>query len=541
MGLTENAAGATVTALGRLQAVLFDLDGVITDTAEAHAAAWKRLFDEFLRGRARTGQEELGEFDSDRDYRQYVDGMPRHDGIVGFLRSRGIDLPQGTPEDPPEADTVCGLGQRKQQYFRAWLDSHQVGTYPGTLKLIRELHELGVKIAVFSSSRNTADVLRNAGVFDLFPAKVDGNDLAALGLPGKPHPAMLYEAASRLGVAPERAAVIEDAISGVQAAAAGGFALVIGVDRREAGDAGQSLKDAGAHVVVADLSELSVTSARGLSVKTLDNLPRAVEHEPELRARLAQRRAVVFLDYDGTLTPIVEDPDQALLAADMRRAVAELARCCKVAIVSGRDLEALKGLLQLDTVFFAGSHGFEIQGPGGATLQLERGVESLAELDSAEQRLTERLAHIPGHQVERQRFAIAVHYRRAPAESVPSIEAVVDETLSEHRGLRKGHGKKVFRVQPSIDWHKGRAVLWLLERLELDAGHVLPIYVGDDLTDEDAFRALSGRGLSVVVRDPEPRATAADYSVADVSEVKRLLEILTSIEAAAGSSSGGTG
>ena len=515
-------------APGRLEAVLFDLDGVVTDTARAHAAAWKRLFDEFLRTRADERREEFRPFDPERDYRVYVDGKPRNDGVRSFLRSRGIELPEGTPEDPPDADTVAGLGNRKQQYFRGWLRDHQVQTYPGTMRLLHELHAAGVKTALFSSSRNTEDVLRNAGALDLFAVRVDGNDLRALDLPGKPDPAMLREAASRLGVPPGRAAVIEDAIAGVEAGVRGGFGLVIGVDR---GDDGEGLKRAGAHLVVGDLSELSVSETHGLVVRTLDSLPAVWDREGEVRARLSEKSPLVFLDYDGTLTPIVEDHTMAFLAGEMRAAIADLATRCPVAIVSGRDLAMLRRLVALDTVYLAGSHGFEIAGPGGSIDALEKGSEFLPELDAVEAALRTRLAGIEGHSVERKRFSVAVHYRQVAEADVDRVDSVVEETIAEHPRLERGYGKKVFELRPGIDWNKGRAVLWLLERLGLDGMDVVPIYVGDDLTDEDAFRALSGRGLTVVVRDGESRPTAAEYTVADVAEVKRFLEMLTAVAA----------
>jgi beta-phosphoglucomutase-like phosphatase (HAD superfamily) len=185
-----------------LDAVLFDMDGVVTDTAVAHAAAWKRLFDDYLQGRAERHDEAFQPFDIDRDYRTHVDGKPRYDGVKSFLSARGIELDFGSEGDPADAGTVCGLGNRKQGYFRDWLSNNKVPAFPGTLALIEALHREGIKTALFTSSRNADAVLENAGLADLFEVKVDGGDLAALDLPGKPDPAMLLEAASRLGAAP---------------------------------------------------------------------------------------------------------------------------------------------------------------------------------------------------------------------------------------------------------------------------------------------------------------------------------------------------
>lgn len=522
----RTAAARAARGARKLEAVLFDMDGVITDTAGAHAAAWKRLFDDYLKRRADDRGEEFRPFDADRDYRRYVDGKPRYDGVASFLGARGIEIPRGDAADSPDAETVCGLGNRKNGYFRDWLRRHTVTTFPGSLRLVQHLREAGIRTAVFSASRNAEAVLRNAGVLDAFDVKMDGSDLAELGLPGKPDPAMMRVAADRLGVSPDRAAVVEDAIAGVEAGARGGFGLVIGVDR---GGNAEGLRAAGADLIVRDLAELDLTPDPGLRQKTLATLPLFHDHRNEIRNRLSEAEVAAFLDYDGTLTPIVEDYTKAFLSDDMRAALAALGKYCTVAVVSGRDLEAVRRLVDLDSLYYAGSHGFEIRGPEGWSESLEKGVEFLPEIDEAERRLREQLAGIAGHAVERKRFSIAVHYRRAAEADAARIESVVDDVLSEFRGLHKGHGKKVFRVQPDIDWDKGHAVLWLLDRLGLDRPGVLPLYVGDDITDEDAFRVLAGRGLTLVVRDPDDRPTAADYALADPDDVQRFLGFLTAV------------
>ena len=237
----------------RIDAVLFDMDGVITATARTHAAAWKQLFDEFLAAQASHQGPAFQPFDADDDYRRYVDGKPRYDGVRSFLASRAIALPEGDAADPPDADTVHGLGNRKNGYFLERLRRDGVEVYPGSLALLRALRAKGVGAAVISASRNAEHVLEAAGVLKLFDAKVDGRDADALGLPGKPDPAVFLEAARRLGVAAERAAVVEDALAGVEAGRRGGFALVIGVDRTGHPD---ELRAAGADRVVRDLAEL---------------------------------------------------------------------------------------------------------------------------------------------------------------------------------------------------------------------------------------------------------------------------------------------
>ena len=241
----------SLLASGRYQAVLFDMDGVVTDTAGIHASCWKQMFDEFLARRAQ-GNGPFRPFDIDTDYRIYVDGKPRYQGVRDFLHSRGIALPEGTHDSPPAEESVCGLGNRKNELVNERLASSGVNPYPGTVALLRVLRQSGVRTALVTSSQNAHLVLRAARVEELFDALVDGNVLAAQGLAGKPAPDSFLKAAEMLGLPPPRAAVIEDAISGIQAGVRGGFGLVIGVARKN--NAGE-LKAQGAHVVVSDLAE----------------------------------------------------------------------------------------------------------------------------------------------------------------------------------------------------------------------------------------------------------------------------------------------
>lgn len=234
----------------RFDAVLFDLDGVLTDTASLHAAAWKQTFDEFLRTRAEAAGGPFVPFD-EGDYRDFVDGKPRYDGVRGFLTSRGIDLPEGHPDDPVTADTVTGLGNRKNALVVDLIERHGVEPLPGAVALLDSLRAHGVKTAVVSSSANAATVLRAAGIDGLFDTRIDGVVAGDTGLPGKPAPDTFLAAASRLEVSPQRSVVVEDAISGVQAGRDGGFGLVVGV-----GEQREALLANGADVVVGDLVEL---------------------------------------------------------------------------------------------------------------------------------------------------------------------------------------------------------------------------------------------------------------------------------------------
>jgi HAD superfamily hydrolase (TIGR01509 family) len=246
-------------------AVLFDLDGVITDTAATHARAWKRVFDGYLAERSERTGERLEPFEIATDYHRYVDGKPRVDGVASFLAARGIDLPPGRPGDPPESETWHGIGSRKDAEFLGSIAKDGVETYPSSVDLVRRLRERGSRVAIFSASRNCRQVLEAAGAADLFDARVDGIDAERLGLPGKPDPATLLEAARRLGVEAPAAAVVGDALAGVEAGRRGGFGQVIGVDR---GSGEKALLAAGADLVVPDLAELELPEARAGSQRS---------------------------------------------------------------------------------------------------------------------------------------------------------------------------------------------------------------------------------------------------------------------------------
>lgn len=233
--------------------MIFDMDGVITDSVPVHRTAWKETFDSFL---DETGSD-APRFDEGFDYLTHVDGKPRYDGVRDFLTSRGIELPEGTPDDAPEELTVCGVGNRKNEDFLKALAEGGVEPYGSTLDLIDELNAAGLKVALITSSRNASAVLGSAGVDPAsFDSVVDGNESSRLGLPGKPDPAIFLEAASRLGVEPAAAVMVEDAVSGVAAGRTGGFGGVIGVDR---GSNREALTVAGADVVVEDLGDVGLS------------------------------------------------------------------------------------------------------------------------------------------------------------------------------------------------------------------------------------------------------------------------------------------
>jgi trehalose 6-phosphate phosphatase len=238
------------------EAAIFDLDGVITLTARVHAAAWKQLFDEYLRSRSAGSAAAFREFDEQADYHRFVDGKPRYDGVQSFLASRGIQLLWGTPGDPPDAETVCGLGNRKNELFNQKLNEIGVDVDQEAVGFVRELRQAGVRVGLASSSKNAEAILRRAGLLDLFAAIVDGTVSERSRLRGKPDPDIFLACLQMLvpGGDPRRAMVVEDAISGVEAGRSGGFGLVLGIDRDPQSN---TLREHGAHWVIRRFSEVS--------------------------------------------------------------------------------------------------------------------------------------------------------------------------------------------------------------------------------------------------------------------------------------------
>jgi beta-phosphoglucomutase family hydrolase len=236
-----------------VSACLFDLDGVLTQTAKVHAAAWKQMFDDYLRERAAKTGERFVPFDPVREYDEYVDGKPRYGGVASFLSSRGIELPEGSPEDPPEAETIDGLGNRKNEIVLKMIREDGVQPYEGSVRYAKAVRSAGLRRAVVSSSTNCRDVLVAAGILELFEEIIDGVVAEREHLKGKPAPDTFLAGAGAVGVEPTQAAVFEDALAGVEAGRAGSFGYVVGVDRVGQADA---LRAHGADVVVRDLAEL---------------------------------------------------------------------------------------------------------------------------------------------------------------------------------------------------------------------------------------------------------------------------------------------
>lgn len=502
-----------------LQAVILDMDGVITQTATLHARAWKLMFDAFL-------QEKQGEnfqpLNIEEDYKKFIDGKPRFDGILSFLKSRNIELQEGNKDDGVDKDSVYGLGFRKNEIFQRLLEKEGVQVYPDTLKMIKKWRKENLKLAVISSSRNCRKIIESAGLTGNFDAMVDGLLLEEENLRGKPEPDIFFKACDLLGVEVNHTMIIEDAISGVQAGKKGKFALVVGVARN--GEE-KSLKEAGADIVVKELEQIVEKTKQMNKKNNAEDLPNALQEIEKIFEILGKKKPSLFLDYDGTLTPIVPNPDDALLSESTKKIVTELADLIPVGVISGRDRKDIKSKIDIHNLIYAGSHGFDITGPNQLAMQYEQGQKSLPALDEAESHLQEKLKDLKGAQVERKKYAIAVHYRNVADDKVGEVEKAVYEELDQQENLKKGTGKKVLELKPDLDWHKGRALSWLLKELELDEDRYTPIFIGDDVTDEDALETIRESGIGIIVGSHDEK-TSATFRLNNTDEVAQFLEQL---------------
>ncbi len=256
------------------------------------------------------------------------------------------------------------------------------------------------------------------------------------------------------------------------------------------------------------------------------NLPSALKHLEEILQRGREKHFAIFLDYDGTIAPITPTPDTTELSPEMHRAVIKLATKCKIGVLSGRDLEDVRRRVNVEHIVYAGCHGFDIGGPQGMHAENQKGSEFLPLLDLVHKELSQKLADVRGAIVERKKFVITVHYRLVEEQKLDLVRKAVDLVALRHPQLRKSHGKKMYELLPAIDWNKGKALLSLMTLLKADGPEVLPFYLGDDVTDEDAFRAIEGRGIGILVGE-QTGPSAAAYSLRNTEEVMEFLLELT--------------
>jgi trehalose 6-phosphate phosphatase len=310
----------------------------------------------------------------------------------------------------------------------------------------------------------------------------------------------------------------------VQAGQKGYFGLVVGVNRF---NNKQALLDNGADITIDTFDELDLIdediqeeyfSRQGDPIFPGNN---------EVFDVLAQKKPAIFLDYDGTLSPIVPRPEDAIISNEMKETLQQLASLFTVAIVTGRDKEDVENLVGLDELVYAGSHGYIISGPNGLFMEHADSKKIIPKLDEIEKELKKELnERTKGTQLDRKRYAIGVHFRNARPEDEPVVHEIVNKMISRHKGFKTGEGKKILEIKPDLDWHKGKAVEWILKALKLsDRNNIMPVFIGDDITDEDAFKTLQDEGIGILVGG-HGQQTAAKYALKNVFQVREFFERL---------------
>ncbi|MBU0709304.1 MAG: trehalose-phosphatase, partial [Candidatus Omnitrophica bacterium] len=452
--------------------VIFDLDGVVTNTAHLHAKAWKMAFDQYMRLREKRDGEKFAEFTHAKDYLPYVDGKPRYKGVESFLQSRKIKIPFGDSSDSSEKETVCGLGNKKNQLFNEILEKDGAEVFQSSVELIKELKKAGIRVGVASSSKNCKGILESVGLGDLFETRVDGVVSVEMGLKGKPEGDIFVAAANNIGTEPIRSVVVEDATSGVQAGRNGGFGLVLGVARENNRD---ELLENGADIVVSDLCETSVSRIE----EWFKREPRPLfdSWQDVKNLLFAKKKLVFFLDYDGTLTPIVSRPELAVISEEMQDTVRKLSKLHTVGVVSGRMRDDVENLVGINDIFYAGSHGFDICGPGFSVIQ-PKAKEAIPQVAKVIDKLEKDLNGIEGLLIEKKKISVAVHYRLVDQKHLPRIEKLVRDTVKQYKSLRLMSGKKVFEILPNISWDKGQAIRWIMDCLKISWDESSVIYIG---------------------------------------------------------------
>ena len=391
-----------------------------------------------------------------------------------------------------------------------------VPLFDATVDLARKLQGIGMAAAAYSSSPRCRQALKDAGIDGLFAVCVDGAD-GDRGTAENPDPRALLEATRRLGVRPQRCVVMENSAAGVAAGRVGGFALVVGIDGT-AGSAG--LAGYGADVVLPDLAEVAVRTGD----RRISELPNALASYGQLIGITGARESMLFLDYDGTLSPIVSDPAAARLVDGAAEALRLVSDVCPVAILSGRDLADVRDRVGTPSLWYAGSHGFELTGPDGTYHCNEAAAAFVPILGRAAAELTHALDHIPGVRLEHKRFAVAVHYREVHPDLVGEIVSATHR-VGATAGLRVTSGRMLVELRPDLDWDKGKTLSWIRDQVD-PTRSVLPIYIGDDLTDEDAFDAVAFDGIGIVVGHDEDgdRRTGAHFTLQNPDQVREFIE-----------------
>lgn len=501
-----------------MKAIIIDMSEVLIHTALISKNAWETIFNDFFK---KTNAKQSF---NDEDYYTYIEGKPKFERVQNFLNSRNINLPFGNQSDSTDDNTICSLEKKKSKVFSQMMKENELQFYEKALQKIKFWKEKGLKTALVSSDESFKKAINSTEIRYLFDVKIDGHASRKRGLKEKPEADLYIEATKELEIAPESCILFDDSVPGLQAGNKGNFGLVIGVNRRENR---KLLSENGADLVIDSFDELDLFNDPEIKAWFNQPIPPFASQYVEIGEAVYEKTPVLFLDYDGTLTPIVQHPEAAVISKEMHEVLNECAEKFKVAAVSGRDMDDLKSRINLENMIYAGSHGFRISGPDGLYMEHEKSEEILPKLDNMEKKLHQVfLDTIEGVQIERKRYAIAIHYRNSKEEDIPFIRNKVFETTEKSEGFKVGEGKKILEIKPDIDWHKGKAVLWILDKLGVtDPNKYIPIYIGDDVTDEDAYEALKGRGIGIQV-GPGAEPTAAQFRLKNVYQVRIFLKEL---------------
>lgn len=496
--------------MNHIKGIIFDMDGVVTQTATLHFDAWKAILDEFLL----TRNPEENKLFTEEDYFYYLDGMPRAEGLSNFLTARQI-IPHSNQEK-----WIKQLTNKKNKYLQKLLKNQSVDYFPDTLQFIEFLLLHRYQIALISSSKNCIPILKSAKIDRLFPIYVDGIISEQLNIPGKPEPDIFLEAAKRLKLCPQECLVIEDALSGVKAAKKGQFGTIIALDRKK--KLSSQFLELQPDYILPDLSKAQQLFNKNTRIHRAPKSGLAVL--PSIYHLMKHcYQFIIFLDYDGTLTPIVEKPDQAILSTSMHHCLTSLSQEYLTVIISGRELEDLKEHINISTLFYSGNHGLEFMGPQS---YYQIGEEFKEEIEELYYALTQKFAGISGCFIENKNFSLSVHYRLVDEKKVRLIEKQVDNALVNYPRLKKHYGKKVYEIRPNILWNKGIASNAILEKFKLNNPHLIPIYIGDDVSDEDAFDVFQTKGITIKV-EKNPLHTKANYFLDSPLEVQSFLTQLS--------------
>lgn len=500
-----------------VDAAIFDLDGVITDTASVHARAWKTTFDAFLEAR----DKDFKPFDIEKDYHEFIDGKPRHEGVKSFLQSRDIELPAGSPKDEGEKDTVHGLGNRKNALYNELLEKEGFTIYKDAVERLKQWKAAGIKTAIVSSSKNCKKVLELAQLEHLFNVRVDGVTSEELNLKGKPEPDIFLEAVKRLHVVPQRAVIFEDAIAGVKAGAQGKFACVVGVERKQRKN---MLKQHGATEIITSFREIDILVESLPQQFSWDKITSALEHAPEISNKLASKTLCLFISDEVIDPPEESKHEKDRKLKEVRDVLKTLAHHAIVAIIGEHDLSDLKEKLKLNSLYYAGCKGLDISGPD---MKIQLGKEAIPQLDQLQEALKANENGTPAPECSRKRLLLLCRLSEDEKQAAAQ-KAYCGKLVAQHDRLRLDERNGELFIHPKINWNKAKTLGLLLEEIEPDETDLLPVYLGNEKKDEEVFHFLFKQGLGIKVGD-DGLQSFAKYKLSSFDEVSKFLYVLSDI------------